>query len=225
MIGVGKIVRHNDQACPWLPCKCGEGGIDFHGLMNRRRDQPDRSRGNKRFESVQESWGNCFRVVDESNPSHGGRDFQEHLQPLADNRGFKSLKTGYVASGLGEVPDKAAAYGIEDVGEDDWYDPRFLKQRSTIDVYPEWNDANDTQSIIVATPAARPSADAVMQRAVALQEQHHFRYPLPDLVGERAQSAEGGEVMSDDFAPVNLYETMPSRPQKTDRLLRLLNRQ
>ena len=66
-----------------------------------------------------------------------------------------------------------------------------------------------------------------MQRAVALQEQHHFRYPLPDLVGERAtdQSAEGGEVMSDDFAPVNLYETMPSRPQKTDRLLRLLNRQ
>jgi hypothetical protein len=66
-----------------------------------------------------------------------------------------------------------------------------------------------------------------MQRAIALQEQHHFRYPLPDLVGERVtdQSAEGGELLTDDFAPVNLYETMPSRPQKTDRLLRLLNRQ
>jgi hypothetical protein len=175
---------------------------------------------------VQESWGNCFRVVDESNPSHGGRDLQEHLQPLADNRGFKSLKTGYVASGLGEVPDKAAAYGIEDVGEDDWYDPRFLKQRSTIDVYPEWNDANDTQSNCVAI-ARRAEQLAQLIRAVAVQKQHHFRYPLPDLVGERAtdQSAEGGEVMSDDFAPVNLYETMPSRPQKTERLLRLLNRQ
>ena len=97
----------------------------------------------------------------------------------------------------------------------------------TVDVYPEWNDANGTQSIVVAMPAARPSANAVMQRAVSLQEQHHFRYPLPDLVGERAtdQSADGSEVLTDDFAPVNLYETMPLRPQKTDRLLRLLTRQ
>jgi hypothetical protein len=60
-----------------------------------------------------------------------------------------------------------------------------------------------------------------MQRAVALHEQHHFRYPLPDLVGERVidQSADGSDVLTDDFAAVNLYETMPHetmplRPQK-----------
>ena len=58
----------------------------------------------------------------------------------------------------------------------------------TVDVYPDWNDANGAQSIAVAVPAARPSANALMQRAVALQEQHHFRYPLPDLVGQRSQT-------------------------------------
>ena len=80
----------------------------------------------------------------------------------------------------------------------------------TVDVYPDWNDANGAQSIAVAVPAARPSANALMQRAVALQEQHHFRYPLPDLVGQRVtdQSENGSEVLTDDFAPVNLYEIL-----------------
>jgi hypothetical protein len=55
-----------------------------------------------------------------------------------------------------------------------------------------------------------------MQRAVALQEQRHFRYPLSDLVGMRVtdQNAGGADVLTDDFAPVNLYETIPLRPQK-----------
>jgi len=87
---------------------------------------------------------------------------------------------------------------------------------STVDVYSDWREANVMQSIAVAAPTARPSADALMQRAVALQENHHFRYPLSDLVGKRVpeQNADGGELLTDDFAPVNLYETMPLRPQK-----------
>jgi spermidine synthase len=86
----------------------------------------------------------------------------------------------------------------------------------TVDVYSDWKEANEAQSIAVATPAARPSADALMQRAVAVQKQHHFRYPPSDLVGKRVadQKADGGDVLTDDFAPVNLYETMPLRPQK-----------
>jgi spermidine synthase len=86
----------------------------------------------------------------------------------------------------------------------------------TVDAYSDGKETYDTQSIVVAAPAARPSADALMQRAVALQEQHHFRYPLSDLVGMRItdQNADGAEVLTDDFAPVNLYETMPLRPQK-----------
>ena len=84
-----------------------------------------------------------------------------------------------------------------------------------VEVYPDWRDAGGAQSIIVAGPAASPGTEALMQRAVALREQRHFRYPLSDLVGGRAtdQSADGDEVLTDDFAPVNLYETMPLRGQ------------
>jgi spermidine synthase len=80
-----------------------------------------------------------------------------------------------------------------------------------VDAYPDWKDAAGAQSILVATLAARPSTDLLMRRAVALQNRHHFRYSLPDLVGARVtdQSAEGSEMLTDDFAPVNLYETMP----------------
>lgn len=86
----------------------------------------------------------------------------------------------------------------------------------TIDVYPDWKEAHGAQSIVVAIPKPRPDADVLMRRAVALQEQHRFRYPLPELLNERApdESAEGSEVLTDDFAPVNLYETMPARPPK-----------
>ena len=58
----------------------------------------------------------------------------------------------------------------------------------------------------MAVPAATPGAGALMQRALALQTQHHFRYPLSDLVGKRVtgQNVDGGEVLTDGFAPVNL---------------------
>ena len=39
------------------------------------------------------------------------RHLKEHLQPLANNRGFVVLKAGDIASGSGKVPDEAAAYG------------------------------------------------------------------------------------------------------------------
>jgi spermidine synthase len=86
----------------------------------------------------------------------------------------------------------------------------------TVDAYSDGSDTYDTQSIVVAAPAARPSATALMQRAAALQEQHRFRYPLSDLVAKRVtdQDAHGADVLTDDFAPVNLYETLPLRPQK-----------
>ena len=85
-----------------------------------------------------------------------------------------------------------------------------------VDVFPDWRDTNGAQSIIVAAPGARPGTEALMRRAVTLQEQLHFRYPLPDLVNARVtdQSAEGSEVLTDDFAPVNLYEMMPLHRKK-----------
>jgi spermidine synthase len=88
----------------------------------------------------------------------------------------------------------------------------------TVDVYPDWRQPDEAQAIVVATPEARPAADVLTQRATALQAQHHFRYPLPDLVGKRVvdSDAGNGEVLTDDFAPVNLYETIPLRAQRRE---------
>jgi spermidine synthase len=87
---------------------------------------------------------------------------------------------------------------------------------STVDVYTDWKEAEEAQSIAVATPGPRPSADDLTRRAAALQEQYHFRYPPGGFVAGRItdENAEGGQVLSDDFAPVNLYETMPLGKKK-----------
>ena len=86
----------------------------------------------------------------------------------------------------------------------------------TVDVYADWKEAEEAQSIAVATPGARPSAEDLARRAAALQEQYHFRYPPRDLVAGRVtdENADGGEVLTDDFAPVNLYETMPLKKKR-----------
>jgi spermidine synthase len=81
----------------------------------------------------------------------------------------------------------------------------------TVDVYPAWADAGEVQAIAVATPAPRPSADDLTRRALALQNEFHFRYPLPDLVSKRVTEAysEGAQVLTDDFAPADLYRVTP----------------
>jgi spermidine synthase len=86
----------------------------------------------------------------------------------------------------------------------------------TVDVYADWKEAEEAQSIAVAIPGSRPSADDLAQRAAALQAQYHFRYPPGDLVAGRVtdENADGGQVLTDDFAPVNLYETMPLGKKK-----------
>jgi len=87
---------------------------------------------------------------------------------------------------------------------------------ATVDVYPDWADPGEAQAIAVAMPATGPTADALMERALALQQRHRFRYPMPALVAKRAaaQSLEGGDLLTDDFAPINLYETIPVRPPR-----------
>jgi spermidine synthase len=82
----------------------------------------------------------------------------------------------------------------------------------TVDVYPAWADAGEVQAIAVATVAPRPSAEDLARRAAALQAQYRFRYPLPDLVGKRVtrQYSEGAQVLTDDFAPADLYRVTPA---------------
>jgi spermidine synthase len=83
----------------------------------------------------------------------------------------------------------------------------------TVDVYPDFEDPDGAQVVTVAAPIPEPSAELLMDRARALQEEYHFRYALPGLAKRRVvnRSAERGELLTDDFAPVNLYEISPLR--------------
>jgi spermidine synthase len=84
----------------------------------------------------------------------------------------------------------------------------------TVDVYPVLLDSAGPQAIMVAQPAARPSDDRLREQALALQQQFHFRYPLPQLASKRVAkqySAEGGDLLTDDFAPADLYRVTPMR--------------
>jgi hypothetical protein len=88
----------------------------------------------------------------------------------------------------------------------------------TVDVYPAFGEPNEPQAIAVAVPAPRPTAESLRRRALALQMEYHFRYPLPALVGKRVTElyAKGADVLTDDFAPADLYRVTPLRGQKRE---------
>jgi spermidine synthase len=88
----------------------------------------------------------------------------------------------------------------------------------TVDVYPVFQARGETQAVPVATSMPEPSTDILMQHATALQGEHQFRYPLPNLVAGRQidLNVPGGELLTDDFAPVGLYETTPIRPRQRE---------
>jgi spermidine synthase len=84
-----------------------------------------------------------------------------------------------------------------------------------LDLYP--SGQGETIVVVADTPA--PDQAALAARAAALQERHGFRFPLPQLVQRRMEKpqaeAEGGVLITDDFAPVNLYDTMgPDRGRR-----------
>jgi predicted O-methyltransferase YrrM len=81
----------------------------------------------------------------------------------------------------------------------------------TVDVYPAWSERNETQAIAVAVSAPRPASESLMQRALALQAEYRFRYPLSALVGKRVTElySEGADELTDDFAPADLYRVTP----------------
>jgi len=81
----------------------------------------------------------------------------------------------------------------------------------TVDIYPAWSERNETQAIAVAVSAPRPATESLMQRALALQKEYRFRYPLPALVGNRVTElySKGADVLADDFELADLYRATP----------------
>jgi spermidine synthase len=84
---------------------------------------------------------------------------------------------------------------------------------ASVHLYP--SGQGETIAVVTATPA--PDADTLAARAGAMQRTYGFRFALPDLLARRADNsttAQTGELLTDDFAPVNLYDTMGDKRRK-----------
>ncbi len=82
----------------------------------------------------------------------------------------------------------------------------------TVDLYP----AEDGLVITVATPQPGPDQAEVARRAAALQERYSFRFPLPALAARYLANLDvsKGVLLTDDFAPAELYNARTTRRKK-----------
>jgi spermidine synthase len=85
----------------------------------------------------------------------------------------------------------------------------------SLDLYP----SGQGEVIAIATQNAALDKETLAQRAAALQERHNFRFPLPQLLQRRMDypqsQAASGVLITDDFAPVNLYDAIgKERPKR-----------
>jgi spermidine synthase len=81
----------------------------------------------------------------------------------------------------------------------------------SVQLFP--SGAGETAIVVTHKP---PSDDAVARRAAALDEKYRFRFPLAKLVKTRVTlpSLKNADMLTDDFAPVELYKTIGRRPRK-----------
>jgi predicted membrane-bound spermidine synthase len=73
------------------------------------------------------------------------------------------------------------------------------------------------EMIVVVTAEPAPDDTTLARRAAELQEKFRFRFELPALLARRTEksgAAQPGELLTDDFAPVNLYDTMGEKRKK-----------
>ena len=82
----------------------------------------------------------------------------------------------------------------------------------SVHLYP--SGEGETITVVTATPA--PDEITLVGHAAALQQRYGFRFPLPQLLTRRAglPALERGEILTDDFAPVDLYDTIGERVRK-----------
>jgi spermidine synthase len=83
---------------------------------------------------------------------------------------------------------------------------------ASVHLYP----TGEGEVIMVATAQAAPPDDTLKERAAALQQRHNFRYALPQLLTYRIAQPDLGkaELLTDDFAPVNLYDSIGREQRK-----------
>lgn len=83
--------------------------------------------------------------------------------------------------------------------------------RTLSDVFAglELHPSGNGEMIAIVTAEKAPDKATLTRRADALQQRYKFRYALPKLLEQRLEypllQAANGELITDDFAPVNLY--------------------
>ena len=111
------------------------------------------------------------------------------------------------------APDGAVAFNVHD-GTKLYLST--LKTLATVfpsvHVYP----SGEGEVTTVVTPAPAPEKETLASRAAALQQRYNFRFPLPQLLARRAAlpAVDRGELLTDDFAPVDVLDTIGERERK-----------
>jgi spermidine synthase len=112
------------------------------------------------------------------------------------------------------APGGAAAFNVHDGTK--LYASTLLTLRA---VFPEVHlyPSGQGEVITVVTAEAAPASDVLASRAAALQAKFGFRFALPELLARRTEksgASQPGELLTDDFAPVNLYDMMGAKKGK-----------
>jgi spermidine synthase len=112
------------------------------------------------------------------------------------------------------APGGAAVFNVHEGTK--LYASTLLTLRSvfpSVHLYP----SGQGEMITVVTAEAAPDKTTLAERAKTLQEKFRFRFELPALLARRAEKSgamQTGELLTDDFAPVNLYDTMGEKRKK-----------
>jgi spermidine synthase len=112
------------------------------------------------------------------------------------------------------APGGAVAFNVHDGTK--LYASTLLTLRAVfpgLHLYP----SGEGEMIVVTTTDAAPEPATLSERATAMQEKYGFRFPLPTLLARRTEKSGAthtGEMLTDDFAPVNLYDTMGDKKKK-----------
>jgi len=83
-----------------------------------------------------------------------------------------------------------------------------------LDFFNSGDEAIEATSVIVAAPLDLSSPAETAQKAVAAQERYKFRFDVSQLIAARRMetpNAARGEVLTDDFAPANVFDAYGRR--------------
>jgi hypothetical protein len=82
-----------------------------------------------------------------------------------------------------------------------------------LDLYP--TGLGEVIAVGTTSPVDRA---ALERRAAALQAEHGFRFPLPQILQRRLDEPQSqaatGDVITDDFAPADVYDVIGKDPRR-----------